>query len=108
MIRFHLDESADGRLGRALRRRGFDITFPVEVGLLESSDEEHLAFAFREGRVVITQDDDFLKLHHSGTKHAGIAYYKPGRHTVAELVSFVCLLHDCLESAEMVGQIQYL
>jgi predicted nuclease of predicted toxin-antitoxin system len=60
VIRFHLDESADGRLGRALRRRGFDITFPAEVGLLEANDEEHLAFALREGRVVITQDDDFL------------------------------------------------
>lgn len=108
MIRFHLDESADGILGRALRRRGFDITFPVEVGLLEATDEEHLAFGLREGRVVITQDDDFLKLHHLGTKHSGIAYYKPGRHTVAELVSFICLLHDCLEPAEMQGQVQYL
>lgn len=32
----------------------------VEAGMLGVSDEEHLKRALNEGRVIFTQDDDFL------------------------------------------------
>ena len=108
MIRFHLDESADGRVARALARRGMDVTTPADAGLLGAADQEHLAFALAENRVLVTQDADFLELHHAGTQHAGIAYYPPGKRTTGELVTFLCLMHDCLDSDEMRGRLQYL
>lgn len=108
MIRFHLDESADGRLAAALRRRGIDVTTPGDAGLLGASDEAQLAFGLAQNRVVITQDANFFELHNAGSQHAGIAYYIPGRRTLGELLSFLCLMHDCLNEDEMFGQIQHL
>lgn len=107
MIRYHLDESADGRLFPALSRRGIDVTTPTEQGLLGATDQEQLDFATSHGRVLVTQDTDFLAMHHSGIKHAGIAYDVPGHRTVSELVRHLCLLHDCVNSDEMVGRVEY-
>src|SRR5438552_4830896 len=59
-IRFHLDEHCPTALAAGLRRRGVDVTTTPEAGLLHASDEEHLAFAQREVRVLFTQDEDFL------------------------------------------------
>src|SRR5206468_2383329 len=61
-IRFHLDEHCPTGLADGLRRRGIDVTTTPEAGLLHASDEEHVAFALRQGRVVFTQDEDFLIL----------------------------------------------
>lgn len=85
-----------------------DVTIPIDVGLVGATDQQHLAFALAEDRVIITQDADFLELHHAGVQHAGIAYYQPGRRSVAELVSFLCLMHDCLDAEEIRRQLQYL
>ena len=41
---------------------------------LGATDEEHLTFALAEGRVIFTQDDDFLRLAAGGKVHAGIVY----------------------------------
>jgi predicted nuclease of predicted toxin-antitoxin system len=32
----------------------------MSAGLLQASDEEHLSFAVKAGRVIFTQDEDFL------------------------------------------------
>jgi hypothetical protein len=108
VIRFHLDESADGRLAAALRRRGIEVSTPSDAGLLGAADEQQLDFAAKENRVLIAQDSDFLELHFSGVAHAGIAYCSPGRRSLGELVSFLCLMHDCMTEAEMQGRLQYL
>lgn len=107
MIRFHLDESAHGRIATALRRRGMDVTTAADAGLLSASDEQHLAFASRENRVLVTHDSDFLQLHQLGTPHAGIAYCPPDSRTLGQMVQFLCLLHDCLSEDEMRGRVEY-
>jgi hypothetical protein len=53
------------------------VTSTAETGLLGSTDEEQLAWAAREGRVVFTHNiDDFCRLHRKflkeGKSHAGI------------------------------------
>lgn len=65
-IRFHLDENVSNVIADGLRRRGIDVTTTPEQGLIASSDEVQLAFASSQGRVIFTQDDDFLRLHHAG------------------------------------------
>lgn len=61
-ICFHLDENVDPVIAVALRRYGADVTTTIEAGLLGSDDETQLAFAKREDRVIVTHDDDFLRL----------------------------------------------
>jgi hypothetical protein len=48
---------------------GLDVLTVPESGLLGVPNEEHLARAFAEGRLVFTQDEDFLRLHASGVEH---------------------------------------
>lgn len=55
MIRFHLDESAHGRIATALRHRGIDATISADVELVSASDERQLAFARGENRVLAGQ-----------------------------------------------------
>jgi predicted nuclease of predicted toxin-antitoxin system len=49
-----------------LKRRGIDVTTTPEARLLGAIDEEQLAFAISQGRVIFTQDDDFLAIHQRG------------------------------------------
>ncbi len=62
VIEFHLDESMPGAVARGLRTRGCDVTMPAEVGLLSASDDADLEFTRKEGRLLVTADDDFLAL----------------------------------------------
>jgi predicted nuclease of predicted toxin-antitoxin system len=74
MLRFHLDEHIDPAIAAGLRRRGIDVTTTAEAGLSGAEDEEHIAFALAEDRVVVTKDQDFLRHHHEAVPHAGIAF----------------------------------
>lgn len=76
-VAFHLDEHVPAALAEAVRLRGIDVTTTSDAGLVGAEDRDHLAFAAAAGRVVITQDVDFLKLHAAGEPHAGIAYCHP-------------------------------
>jgi predicted nuclease of predicted toxin-antitoxin system len=71
-IRFHLDEHISAHIAAGLRRRNIDVTTAAEAGLIGATDVAHLEFAVSSGRVVVTQDDDFLRLHAQGVNHAGI------------------------------------
>jgi predicted nuclease of predicted toxin-antitoxin system len=58
--RFLIDEDLPGALARALNRRGWNVRTVEDLGLKGRSDEEILAAAFREDRILLTQDTDFL------------------------------------------------
>lgn len=73
-IRLHLDESVTVAIVAPLRGRGTSVTTSAEVDLIGASDEMQLAFSNSERRVLITHDEDFLRLHHSGAPHSGIGY----------------------------------
>ena len=73
-IRFHLDENCSPAIADGLRRRGIDVTTTPEVGLVSAIDEDQAAYCLSEGRVIFTQDTDFLRINASGTPHAGIVY----------------------------------
>lgn len=75
--------------------------------MLGASDEEHLAFAGQQGRVIFTQDVDFLRLHSSGVEHAGIIYARQ-RTTIGEAIRGPVLVHEVLTSDEMKGHLEYL
>lgn len=61
-IRFHLDECVPGAVAEGLRRRRIDVTTTPESALISAVDRDQLAFASKEGRVLVTKDSDFLGL----------------------------------------------
>lgn len=83
---------------------------PVTDGLVRrgSSDSDQLAFATREGRVLITFDSDFLALHESGVSHAGIGGCPATKCGIGELIRMLLLLHGVVSADEMHNHVEYL
>jgi predicted nuclease of predicted toxin-antitoxin system len=107
-IRFHLDEHLPAALADALRKRGIDVTTPNDAGLRGASDEEHLEFAWQSGRVIVTQDNDFLRLHSHGLLHAGITYCKQQTRNIGQIIQALTVIYDSFTPDEVKGQVLYL
>ncbi len=107
-IRFHLDENVNNAIADGLRRRRIDVTTTPESGLISSSDEEQLRFARSQGRVIFTQDSDFLKLHNAGFEHCGIVYCVKGSRSIGEICRGLILIWEVLEAEEIAGKVEFL
>jgi predicted nuclease of predicted toxin-antitoxin system len=107
-IRFHLDEHLSASIAAGLRRRHVDVTTTHETGLAGAEDAAQLAFATSAGRVIVTQDVDFLRLHAKGISHAGIVYYPQGSLSIGEVLSGILLIHGLLSNKEMWNRIEFL
>jgi uncharacterized protein with PIN domain len=106
-IRYYTDEHVASAVIRGLRQRGIDVLSVPEVGMCGAADEEHLALAYGQGRVVFTQDTDFLRLDALGRRHAGIVYASQ-RTSIGEIIRGLLLIHQVLEAEEMLGRIEFL
>ena len=73
-LKFYMDEHVPRAVTEGLRHQGVDVLNAREAGLLGADDEQHLATASSEGRVIVTQDADFLRLHATGRLHSGIVF----------------------------------
>jgi hypothetical protein len=88
--RLYIDEDAmDDDLVQALRLRGADVQTALEAGLVGRPDEDHLAYAAEEGRILYTFNvGDFMHLHgecmSAGKPHAGIIFGDQQRFSVGE------------------------
>ncbi|MCS3950908.1 DUF5615 family PIN-like protein [Salinibacter ruber] len=71
-VRFYLDEHIPSAVAEGLRQRGIKVRTLVEMDRLGAQDKEPLAHARRDSRVLVTHDDDVLRLAAEGTSHAGI------------------------------------
>lgn len=108
MLKFHLDEHVPNALANGLRQHGVDVTTTAEAGLLNVSDLAQLAYAATEGRVIITHDDDFLRLHAGGTPHCGIAYCHQNKYSVGELLPLLLLMDACYSADDLLGRVEFL
>jgi predicted nuclease of predicted toxin-antitoxin system len=61
-VRFLIDECLPARLAALLRHAGHDCTHVYEAGLGGQPDEEVMALADRENRVLVSADTDFGEL----------------------------------------------
>jgi Domain of unknown function (DUF5615) len=106
-IRFYADVHVPRSVTLALRRRGVDILTAQDVGMETASDPEHLSRATSEGRILVTQDADFLALHASGITHAGIAYARQGT-SIGTMVNGLLLIFDVMTLPEMANWVELL
>lgn len=108
IIRFHLDENCPNAIAEGLRRRGIDVSTTPEVGLRGASDAAPAAFCLAEGRVIFTQDTDFLRIHSSNVSHAGIAFCRQRKRTIGQIIAGLVLIWERMEPAEMHQRLVYL
>ena len=107
-MKFYLDEHIPKGVVEGLRRRGVDVLTVQEADRSGDSDEKQLAFATREGRVLVTFDDNFLRLDASGIPHTGVVFSQTGRRTVGELIESLMLIANVIESNEMKNHIEFI
>ena len=110
-IRFQFDEHMPHAVSGALRRHGVDALTTTEAGLLGASDVDQVAYALGHGRMIVTQDRDYLLLAGRGVPHAGIAYcsHDPRIYChIGHLVEALLLIYEIYESEEMRGRIEYI
>ena len=106
-IRLDMDEHVAKVVTKGLRQRGVDVLTVPESGLLSASDEEHLQLALEEGRVFFTHDVDFLRLHASGAKHAGIIFASQGM-PIGDIIRGLMPIYELLEQKDMMGHVEFL
>ncbi|GAX36421.1 DUF5615 family PIN-like protein [Nodularia sp. NIES-3585] len=107
-IKFHLDENVSNAIANGLRKRDIDVTTTSEQGLISVSDQVQLEFYFSQGRVIFTQDTDFLRLDQSNINHLGIVYCPQQTKSIGQIIQGLVLIWELLEPEEMLGHIEYL
>ena len=107
-LRFHLDENVNPAIAVSLRQRGLDVTTTQETGLLRAADEDQLAFATRQQRVLVTHDRDFLRLGSQGAQHGGIAYCARDKYAIGSLIRAMLTLWGSVTAEEMVNRVTFL
>ena len=108
IIRFHLDENVSNAIAESLRRRGIDVTTTPSALLIGFSDEEQIAFALEQDRVIFTQDTDFLRLNQEGVTHNGIVYCHKNSRSIGEIVRGLILIWEYVEPFEMHGRVEFI
>ncbi len=106
-IKFYTDEHVSNAVVAGLRRRGINVLTTHEAGKLSASDREHLDFAREEGRVIFTQDDDFLRLHANVEGHAGIVYAHQ-QTPIGDIIRGLVLIYQVLDADEMKNHTEFI
>jgi predicted nuclease of predicted toxin-antitoxin system len=85
-MNFLLDESADARLQPYLRSQGYDATRIAGDYPAGMPDDEVLALAVSEGRILITSDHDFGDMVvRQQLPHRGVILFRLGDHAEIDL-----------------------
>ena len=103
-IRFYLDENLSPEIANQLRLSGIDII----RGPLGDDDPVHLERATDMGRVLCTEDDDFLKLAARGIRHAGIIKGIHDDHSIGDWVNYLRFVHSVCAPADMRNNVEHL
>lgn len=106
-LTFYLDESVNIAVGEGLKRRGVIVISARDANNLGHSDKEQLDYAARKNFVVVTHDDDFLKMAMK-FKHKGIIYVHQQKYNVGDLIRRLKLLWDIAEQKDMLNHVEFL
>lgn len=111
-LKYFFDECVDEDIAAALRAHRVDIKTTAGLGRKGLTDEEQLAFASEEGRVIYTIDQDFLRLAceclEQGRPFAGIAYHRPGERSKREIIEALLMMHAVFESEDMQNRVEFI
>jgi len=113
-IRLYFDEDAmDKYLVRALQARGVEVVTAIEAGLVERPDEDHLAYAAAQGRVLYGFNvGDYYRLHaaflSAEKTHAGIILARQQRYSAGEQMRRILKLMAAVSAQEMKNRVEFL
>jgi predicted nuclease of predicted toxin-antitoxin system len=77
--RFLVDESMGKEVAEILQSNGYNTKYVAEIGLAGRSDEDVFAAAWKERRIIVTHDPDFLDCRRFPQhRNRGIVLVRPG------------------------------
>ena len=107
-ICFYFDQHIPAAATAGLRQHGVDVLTAQEANRYGASDQDQLAFATANGRVVVTFDTDLLTLDATGLPHGGIAWCPATKYSIGQLIQALLLVHGVLDSDDMRNHVEYL
>ncbi len=107
-IRFHLDEHVPHAVAEGLRRLGIAVTTTADASLFGAADADQIAYGLAQGRVILSQDDDFLVLAAAGTPHAGVVYCHQNTRSIGQIIRALELLWEVYEPDEKRNRVEFI
>lgn len=111
-IRFYADENYDGKIVRGLRARGIDVLTVVEDQHNGSSDDVIFQRASELDRVLLSHDDDMLRIayrwQHDGLEFSGLIYSHAERATVRQCIENLDPIWQFETAEQYISRIEYL
>ena len=102
------DEHVPYPIVKGLKRRNLDVVTVQDVGLRSVRDERILEVARQQGRIIYTQDADFLRHHATGTEHGGILYHHLLAYPIGEAIRRVVLACEVYAPEELKNHVEFI
>ncbi len=106
-LRFHLDENVNVRIADGMRLQGLDVTTTQEAGLLSTGDHIQFRYAQESGRVLVTQDADFLRIASKQFDHFGILFFNHRKCSLGDVILSGVTLNSRVPAENMMGRIEF-
>jgi predicted nuclease of predicted toxin-antitoxin system len=107
-----MDHNVRRAITRGLRSRGIDVLTAQEDGLAEANDEAILERAAKLGRIVFTNDVDFLAIARQwqrlGRSFAGVVYAHQQELTVGQTIDYLELISQVGTAEELRNAVQFI
>jgi hypothetical protein len=112
VIAFYFDQHVPSAIVRGLRLRRVDIITAFEDGRWADDDTNLLEHATAAGRVLVTQDEDFLRIAAlwiaDGREFAGIVYAHQMRIGVGRFIADLELIAKSCDPAQFRNHVEHL
>ena len=106
-LSFLADEHVKRSYVHALRAHGFDGVAVAEGAETGERDAVHLERSSQQNLVVLTNDDDFVRLAQQ-RPHAGVVFYSEQQHAPSEFVTAIRRIDRCFSPDDMHNHIEWL
>jgi hypothetical protein len=111
-VPLYMDHHVHAAITQGLRNRGVDVLTAFEDGTATWDDEQILDRATQTGRVLFTQDDDFLVIadqwQQDGREFAGVVYAWPLGITIGQAIADLELIAKVFDPDDMRNRIEYI
>lgn len=112
MLSFYMDHHVHQSITDGLRRRGVDVLTAFEDGREEEDDEVLLERATALDRILVSQDDDLLKIaarwQQSSREFSGVAYAIQQHIDIGGTIEYLELITHLKTADEMRDNVEYI
>src|SRR5262245_26981093 len=111
-LRYYMDVDVPAAITAGLRRRGIDVLTSQEDGTRDADDERLLGRATQLQRILITQDEDFLRIaaawQAAEWEFFGLVFAPQAVGGIGRYIDDLELIACCCEQSELMGMVRRL